>query len=274
MRNVSDFLDLPPISLQAPVTLGEALRGVGAQQGALVWSGSARPPMGVWSPLELEVADLHRLDSPLQVRLRESQTLSGKDCCLKAMEVMVREELHHLAVLGESQDWTVLGFQDLLRAIHSNSQQGARGFDILGPELGERLRVVLQQRVDRWMHGPVLRLSPEDSLFDFFEICQTHQLSSVPVSGPCGLEGLLSLDSVGRALVRGGTREDRVRAWIQRDCCSVTWDETLEVVVEVLLARGESRVLVVDDVDHPVGVFTALDLFATVLRECSRRQAA
>jgi predicted transcriptional regulator len=116
-----------------------------------------------------------------------------------------------------------------------------------------------KKSIRHYMSAPILSLPPDSTLRDALHLFNTRHIHGAPVIGKGGLEGIITLSDVIKAIDSDKPLTTRVNVVMTTDVVKASADVQLFEVIGRFKERKIGRLVVVEG-DTPIGILTQSDI--------------
>jgi predicted transcriptional regulator len=116
-----------------------------------------------------------------------------------------------------------------------------------------------KQSIRHYMSAPILSLPPEATLRDALHLFNIRHIHGAPVIGKGGLEGIITLSDVIKAIDDNIPLTAKINTVMTADVVKASGDVQLFDVIGRFKERKIGRLVVVDG-DQPIGILTQSDI--------------
>lgn len=194
-------------------------------------------------------------------------SLGPDDPLVAAMKILVETRIHRVLVRDEEQrPLGVLTTMDVLKALRNQIEERN---SLFGSEQSASLRALVEEPAAALMTHPVITVFPDETLVHFENLTQLHSISATPVvdAERGDMVGLVSqVDVALRLRTTLKSLEDSQALDVMTPFAfRIAPEKLLGQALTMMVEQHIHRVIVVDDLNVPVGVITALDVLRLAL---------
>jgi len=226
-------------------------------------------PKGGYNPTSLAFRelDLDSTDEESDVRIsRNGETVTGAKVSEIDFTTLCHPDICHalIKLIGSTKIFEI-GDQITIGPTPVNKLL-IRGEVYGKDEVEQSLLISTQEMISlpkksirHYMSSPLLSLPPGATLRDALHLFNTHHIHGAPVIGKSGLEGIITLSDVIKAIDNEISLTTDINSLMTTDVVKASADVQLFEVIGRFKERRIGRLIVVDG-DTPVGILTQSDI--------------